>query len=480
MMKRMIACVLAVLMLLPAVLASAAEVYTLSEKIALQMNDGSGLKGNMVLSATGEAEWAKTISAVAAGDYQLRTIKNGAGYLCELYAAEGDAKKAVTTLYIADGSVQATSELLPGIPLTMATDSALLDMIFGDSKAGNPTWYSAAANMLGIEAGEWNEAWEAALTPYYTDLEVWMLTYSAPPVIREDANGETILEMRYEIPADAIGTQILSMLTKAVQDETLMTLLRSRMTDEQIDTYLSAERLYHYENVLKALPVQGSILLERKVTTLGIDLQSRITLPLTANNDGWQTLTIQDTAGDMVFTAVSGNRTVELSYAKADTEAGGLTTVTWKDIPAALAADSMAISWKLTIGKAVETRTDDDTRAHEITTWTINMEQDLSHLAEGDAARSFYAPIDAVNGTVVLHLSSKNSNSSPTTAAFDVNANIGNNTLTVTGQVKTAAPWVTANWKAVDGEEITAMEEDRRTELLEAFLKNALDMLSAK
>ena len=32
----------------------------------------------------------------------------------------------------------------------------------------------------------------------------------------------------------------------------------------------------------------------------------------------------------------------------------------------------------------------------------------------------------------------------------------------------------------VDGEEITAMEEDRRTELLEAFLKNALDILSAK
>lgn len=480
MMKRMIACLLAVIMLLPAAYASAADAYTLSEKIGLQMNDGSGLKGNVTLSASGEADWAKAIASVAAGDYQLRAIKNGAGYLCELYAADGDARKAVTSLYLADGSVQATSELLPGIPLTLATDSALLEMVFGDSKADNPTWYSAAANMLGIEEVEWNEAWEAALAPYYTDIEVWMLTYSAPPVIREDENGETILEMRYEIPADAIGTQILSLLTKAVQDEALMTLLRGQMSEEQLSTYLSAERLYHYENVLKALPLKGSILLARKVTTLGVDLQSRITLPLTENEDGWQTLTIQDTAGDLVFTAASATRTVELSFAKTGKEAGSLTTVTWKDIPAALSADSMATSWKLTVDKAFETRTDDDTRAHEITTWTIDLQQDLSHLAEDDAARGVYAPVDAISGTVVLHLSSKNSNSSPTTAAFDVNCTIGDNALTVSGQVKTAAPWVVANWKTVEGEEITVMQESRRNELLDTFVKNALDALSAK
>ena len=42
---------LAVIMLLPAAYASAADAYTLSEKIGLQMNDGSGLKGNVTLSA---------------------------------------------------------------------------------------------------------------------------------------------------------------------------------------------------------------------------------------------------------------------------------------------------------------------------------------------------------------------------------------------------------------------------------------------
>ena len=55
-MKRLIACLLAAVMLLGT--AMAAEEYTLSEKIGLQMEDGSGLKGSMTISATGEADWA--------------------------------------------------------------------------------------------------------------------------------------------------------------------------------------------------------------------------------------------------------------------------------------------------------------------------------------------------------------------------------------------------------------------------------------
>lgn len=477
-MKRLIACLLAAVMLLGT--AMAAEEYTLSEKIGLQMEDGSGLKGSMTISATGEADWAKAVAAVASGDYQLRAIRSGEGYVCELYAADGDAKKAVTTLYAEGDTIEMTSALLPDMPLTVATDSTLLDMLFGASETGNPTWYGVAEKLLGIDDTEWDAQWETALAPYYTDIEVWMLQYSAAPVITEDANGETLLEMRYEIPAKAVGEEILAIVQKALQDEALMTLLRPQMTDEQAAAYLSAERLYHYENVLKALPLEGSIIMERTVTTMGDDLKSSITVPLLENSDGWKTLSVQDTAGDYVITAASETRTVTLGIASEETETGSETVVTWKDIPAALSVESMATAWKLTVTETVETRTDPDTRAHEITTWAFALEQDLSHLASDDASRNAYAPVEPVSGTVTLHLSSKNSNSSPTTAALDVALTIGSNTLTVSGQVKTASPWVVNAWTALEGEEITAMDEARLTALWDTFRQNAVDALSAK
>ncbi len=478
MMKRLIACLLAAVMLLGA--ATAAEEYTLAEKIGLQMEDGSGLKGSMTISATGDADWAKALAAVAPGDYQLRAIRSGEGYVCELYAADGDAKKAVTTLYMEGDTIEMASALLPDMPLTLATDSALLDMLFGASDAGNPTWYGVAEKLLGIDDTEWDAQWEAALAPYYTDIEVWMLQYSAAPEITEDAGGETLLQMRYEIPAKAVGEEILALLQKALQDETLTALLRSQMTDEQAETYLSAERLYHYENVLKVLPLEGSIVMERTVTTMGNDLQSSITVPLLANDDGWQTLTVQDTAGDYVITAASDARTVTLGIATEETKTGRETVITWKDVPAALSVDSMATAWKLNIAKSVETRTDADTRAHDITTWTFALEQDLSHLAADDASRDAYAPVEPISGTVTLHLSSKNSNSSPTTAALDAALTIGSNTLTLSGQVKTASPWVVNTWTALEGEEITAMDEARLTNLWDTFRQNAVDALSAK
>ena len=480
MLKRITAMLLALLLLACCMPAMAAESYTLAEKISLQMNDGSGMKGSFTLSASGEAEWAKRISAIAAGDYQLRAIKSGEGYICELYAAEGEGKQAVTKLYITDGEILLASELLPDMQLSIPRGAGMLEALLGAGQADNPSWYSAALNLLGIEDQVWDTAWEIALAPYYTDIEVWMMSYSAAPAVLEE-NGQTVMVLRYEIPADAVGKMIASLLSEMLQDQTLKALLAEQLTEEQLQTYFAPELLYHYENILRTLPLEGSIQVERKVTTMGEDLFSAITLPLLPGEDGWQSLRIEDELGGYTLTLTGAERTVSLGVS-AETEQNGATerVVTWRNVPAALSEEAKAVSWRMNVQKTYATRTDDDTRSHEETTWAIRVEQDLAHLAEDDANRALYEAVEPIDVQVKLHLSSKNANTSPTTAVIDVAYDAAGESFAFSGEFKTSSPWVAETMGEPTGENVASMTADQLNAVLEMFITNAVEALDGQ
>ena len=477
MMKRLTAVLLALLMMCQC--AFAVEAHSLSEKISLQMGDGSGMKGSFTLSAEGDAEWAQKIAAVAGNDFQIRCIRSGEGYLLEIYAAEGDDKHALTTVYITDGGATLKSELLPDMEVSFPVDAVIIDLITGYA-GSNPTWYGAALNVGGVHDDVWASEWQTVLEPYYTNLEVWMNSYAAAPVVTTE-NGHTVMTLRYEIPAKAIPEMMISIVEKVLNDQTLMALVTAQMTDEQKALYLSPDMLYHYQNIIRALPFEGSLVIERKMTTMGDVLYSSITLPLAFGGNGWKSLRIEDAMGAYTFTLVTEDGEAVLAMtAPEKTDAGDKRIVTYRNIPYELSEENKAVSLRAVVVTSYETRTDEDTRGHEITGFDITVEEDLSHLAADAPERAFYEKVDTTALAFTLHLHSKNANTSPTTAALDFTYKAGGSSVTFSGQLKTTSPWMAGVYKPGAADALADMAEDELHALMTMFAVNAVEALDGK
>ena len=134
----------------------------------------------------------------------------------------------------------------------------------------------------------------------------------------------------------------------------------------------------------------------------------------------------------------------------------------------------------MNVQKAYATRTDDDTRSHEETTWTIRVEQDLTHLAEDDANRALYEAVEPIDVQVKLHLSSKNANTSPTTAVIDVAYDAAGESFAFSGEFKTSSPWVAETMGEVTGESVASMTADQLNAVLEMFITNAVEALDGQ
>lgn len=478
MMKRLTAVLLALLMMCQCAFA-AEEADSLTEKISLQMGDGSGMKGSFSLKAEGDAEWAKTIAATADNDYQIRCIKSGDGYLLEVYAAEGEDKQALTRIYITDEGTFLSSVLLPDTELLLPAGTGMLDMMTG-AGSPNPSWYGAALNMAGIEDDVWNTQWQDALAPYFTNIEVWMTSYGAAPVVTEE-DGQTVMILRYEIPAKAIPDMMVSLLSSMLKDQTLMTLLTGQMTPEQQAVYLAPELLYHYENIIRSLPWEGSIIIERKMTPMGDVLYSSMTFPLMPGEHGWKTVRIEEALGACAFTLTGDEGELSLDITAPEAVDGGdKRIVTYHSVPAVPSEENKAVSWRATVVSKYETHTDDDTRGHEMTTFDVTVEEDLSHLAADAPERAFYEKVETKRLTFTLHLHSKNANTSPTTAALDFTYTEGGSSVTFSGQIKTTSPWLPGAYKSDAPKAIIDMTEEEVSGLVSMFTINAVEALDGK
>lgn len=476
-MKKLTAVLLALLMLCQC--AFAQEAHSLSEKISLQMGDGSGMKGSFTLSAEGDAEWAKTIAAIAGNDFQIRCIKSGEGYLCEIYAAEGENKNALTTVYITDDGATLTSELLPDTAVSFPVNAGMIDLLTGYA-GSNPTWYGAALNICGVHDDVWASEWQAVLEPYYTNLEVWMNSYAAAPVVNTE-NGQTVMTLRYEIPGKAIPDMILTIVNSVLQDQKLMALLTAQMTDEQKALYLSPDMFYHYENIIRALPIEGSLIIERTMTTMGDVLYSSVTLPLAFGGNGWKSVRIEEALGAYTVTLVTEEGETVIDVTAPEMAEGGETRiVTYRFVPVQLNEENKAVSIRAVVVAGYETRTDEDTRGHEITSLQLTVEEDLSHLEPDAPERAFYETVETRTLAFTLHLHSKNANTSPTTAALDFAYASGGSSMTFSGQIKTTSPWIAGVYKSVESTALADMTEEELNALTGMFAMNAVEALDGK
>jgi len=284
-MKRLLALILAVLMLLCAVSAHAAD-YPIEEKFYRQMLE-SAYRGAITFSVSGTKSDAippatflmlKSLAPrlTLEGDHSFMRGDGQATLRLML-----DGKSAGETSLLYNGSLMGiASDLLAGkgVYYTAAqgwdASALLLSSLQGDS-AWPVLW---PALLTGSSApAEWQEKLQEHLLSYETKLGVWMNGYAVLSSGADD--GVNYSQLQCTIPAQALKAQIKQLLIDFYEDQELLTHLKEVLTARQAAAYLQPAMQNVFFTMLDALVLEGNIEIIRRYDAYGHALIDSISLP---------------------------------------------------------------------------------------------------------------------------------------------------------------------------------------------------------
>ena len=462
-MKRSICLMLSMLMLLISVSASAAHYQTLPEKFSQQLNKGSGLKGAMTMTVSGEAEWVKLISPLSGVQVQLRAMHNTDGtFEYTMYAEPGENIQAgLTQIYGDADHAYLRSDLLLDTVLTLPLHGDVISSLTG---IGNeqPTWYSVLSRMHEIDSDTFAREWQPVLAPYEQQIELWLGDYAEAPSVDYAATGTT-MDICYRIPADGLRSGMKQLLPMVLNDEKLLKLLRTCMTDEQYAAYLNTDVIWYYEGLIDALQLPEDITLQRTLSAQGDILSSKMVFPLSGAGD-WQKLSItqQDAHTTWQLTGVENQVKLILTDGN-ENEAEG--TLAYE-----VGENAFAVDFVLT--KEASEYQDEETRSHELTDWKLDFCQ------AADLTDVKYAEVDPSTVMVRTHYYSKNADNQSTTLEIAVSAELTDAQLTFAGRFRTSSPWdLTAGLPTDGAASLAEMTEAQRAEIIEDLARNSMIVL---
>ena len=471
-MKKLFCLVLSAALLLSAVPALAVE-YTLPEKLQRQIDFGNGVRGALKVNLEGEAEWVQLLQPLNGVEFLLRSITKDGRFQHKLYTQQGEEMLGLTQLYGDEGNIYLSSALLPDKVLTLATGGDVVDQLLG-TKGGNATWYSAAMNLLDVPETTWEGKWMPELEKYFGvngHIEYWLNDFASEPSIVKNAAGESVMLIRYDIPAHAVKEEIMALVQSIMADEALMTLLRTQMTEEQLALYLNPNLAYYYAQVIEGIKLEGTIVMEREMTTMGEIIRTQTTLPLPENAHGWTALVLDEGDNVSTFTLRGADEIIlkvekTITTDQSDTFMGHVYYT-----PAE--ADEKLLAAAYTLVRIPSTSTDDDSRSHDITTWNLSVRADVPEGAD----TALYKAFEPMQLDARIHYHSKNANYSPTTMAVALGASFEGNHVTVQYEIQTRSPWEFDQLPTEGALDVSAMDEEEVTQMLTDLGMNGLVLL---
>ena len=268
-MKRIICLTMALVMTFACVSAFAAQYDGLPEKMMLQM-ELSGLKGSVTLSATGNPE----LEALLNGLFQdttleIRGIRSSGQAQYQAYFQRGETQMGLTQFFGDETSFVLSSALAPEDKLRFSATESLLQQLLPQDEGLNPQWYTAGLKILQVDEETWAASWEPALAPYEQALEMWLNEYAAAPTVIRQEDGETRMQVNYEIPASAVKTEAAALVRSMLIDENLRGLLSGVMSESQVEAYLNGDWADYYAQRINAMDLTGTISLERQMALTG-------------------------------------------------------------------------------------------------------------------------------------------------------------------------------------------------------------------
>lgn len=527
-MKRFLCILLCLLLAAPAALA---EDYTPFKTFRQQfVTGGGGLRGSANLTVSGVAEWLDVLLPFTAAKLRVRIIGEAQGEMSDmltddddwqiqLYVKDSnDVQRGITWIYGNPDGLYIQSELLPDTLLTLPvkdvnlpfqlTDGELLPLLNAldpmglmlPDESGNAEIYSALAELSTISEVEWAENWAPVLEKYDVEVDVWLSQYASATVV-SGATGEKTLRTAYEIPAEDLKAQMKYIISAMLNDYDLQSLLAPYFTDAQRSLYLNTAMLWFYDYCIDMLPLEGDIVLEREMTMLGETRAMTISLPLPQLPgevtepigqtiadlfqlpyadvlEGVNHISIRQEDGELSVSLTSPARTLSLMLADAVVEGENVTRQGFLRITPAADSEDPPLSAALTWRSAHSIWQDEDYTTHEEFAWALAAEADLSLMAEDDPFRSRYVDFTPVSFTLKLGFSKADKEGASVQLTADLNVVLPGAELGLTGSVKPDVAWAHTVLPTTGGENLLEMSDERRTELRETLIRNAVTTMT--
>lgn len=467
-MKKLICLVMSLMLIMLSVTAYATVEYSLWEKWQRQVAFGNGIKGTLTVDVSGEAEWAKLLAPLSGVPLQIRAIHDGDIFQYRLYAEKDEEMLGLTQLYGDGQAIYLKSELLPETLLSLTTGGDVLNSLAGVQAEESPSLYSAMMNILNVPQTTWEGKWQPALSPYEEAIELWLESYASAPSVKRAEDGSATVLVRYDIPQEALKNQIKAMWGNVLEDAVLLPLLQGQLNQAQQDAYLNPNLKYYYDQVIDALALSGNVVLEREMTAKGEAVRTEMTFPL--DNDGWTQLQVKQIDQTTSFDLQGKDKQFLVETTKtASNDSSAAYQGRICIVPEDKAKKAFAAAFTLVETKS--SSTDEDTRSHDISNWTVKLQPDEEFSGEG------WEEFEPMELTARVHLSSKKLQSNAVTFEVDLGLKLADAEVAVALHLSTRSKYVMDELPTQGAADIAAMEEAERTQLLIDLGMNGLTVL---
>ena len=168
----------------------------------------------------------------------------------------------------------------------------------------------------------------AALDPYTTKIDLWIEGYRQKAVLGKLTDGTTTMEVVYQIPASAVKAQLKQMLMDLLNDADLLALLQTMISAQDAERFLSPALQEYYFYAVDALPLDGTMEIDRTVSLKGKTIALTLALPLYDSLGGKATLRYnrhqgeKDLPDENTIELQSDQRLLKVAYQTYDTLTG--------------------------------------------------------------------------------------------------------------------------------------------------------------
>ncbi|MBR6030053.1 MAG: hypothetical protein IKP40_13290 [Clostridia bacterium] len=465
-MKKLICALMAALMLLSLSLAGAEETlssYTLVEKLVNQLAV-DGFMAGVRIRAEGEGEWVKTLEPITGKEFRLTLSRQeDALYACIYRYADGESF-GLTELYTQGEDAYLRSDFLMDTVLRLPRRDDVYTSLSQIGQAGNPSLLSFAASLSAIPLSSWDEKWDPALEPLRQSLEVSLSKYAKDMAIVSE-NGANVIVMTYEMSAAQVKQEAVTFLSEVLVNEDLCNLLRRQMTEEQAAIYLQPGLLWYYNREIEALPLEGTLTIERHVSPQGNELSTVVTMPL-PEKTGFETARLESRDGSLSLTLTGGEK--EWTLISRVSERGENGCHYQGDIFAAgFEGKTFAASYDVS---AVVTNTVDDSQiSHQITTWTLNLTQNAELAPDAEIIE-----FEPMVGRVRTNLYSSSNRRGPCTLEVQSSFTLPGGSLSATVKLVIVESDEITPFDLNGAIDLAQLSEDQRSAYLADFIANAL------
>lgn len=353
-MKKIVAMLLALTMLLSLSVAFAAENEPLEVKLQKQLKNGSGLKLSLAIDS---GTPLPPIPADEATQTLLNALLPGSTLHIEHLKAAFGAQKGRSELslrlqkgtndvgdftYRSDGTLEAlSSSLLGDTEYAAATGESLFLSLLSEK---GEKWPGIERILTAIVTAdnEWKAKAAPLYAPYTTDFTTWLQRFTKIQT-QAGANG-TSTNTDISLPAEEVKAEMKLLTQKFFGDEALQALLKEKMTVREANAYLDPAMMPQLTAAIDALPLTEDIVIARVFGSDGSLINDDILLPM-AGAKGLESVHYQLT------TAEDGKQTTSITLAKAPTAAGkkgGMTTLVYTKSPKQDGQNTLQVEGTLT------------------------------------------------------------------------------------------------------------------------------------